>query len=518
MNRFCRLMLWSWALPMTLASPATAQNQSDSPIYKNYRPQGPSTLIRRSDINYNMLQLFILERKANAGELEAQHELGLRYLLGEGVMADTAKGAHWIGKAADRGYSEAQYNMAIVWFNGWGGEWNPFKTFDLLLTCAEKGMSESQHLLGMFYTENLVVPRNWEEGYRWVKKAADAGYAPSRETLKDFEARGLGVPRDTTKATESTSKPQSRLALGFVFQDGESDTTTTSDKTLLQDALREATPQLRQALGLQKSTEKIDLDSTGLKAIRDAAEEGSPEALAILGRNYERGTTVQKDVVLATVYYLRAIRMSSNRAPALLSQLVQDPMYLEHLKARVESKDPDALYAYATLSALRLDYLLSKTQFPISDQKALEFLQTAVAANHVQARIELGLCYYSGRWVQENRGKAIELWKEAVAMGSKEAQVRIAALTVQDSTADEYSRIAALAVLEKAVQGGSLLAQVALGYCYETGNVVPKRWAEAAKQYRNAAQRGSKDAYAALQSMHDSLRPNLPRFQIAEFQ
>lgn len=511
-------MLCSWTLTTLLSLPLVPQTQSDSPIYKNYRPAGPSTLIRRSDINYNMLQLFILERKANAGELEAQHELGLRYLLGEGVVADTAKGAYWIGRAADRGYTEAQYNMAIVWFNGWGGEWNPFKTFDLLLACAEKGMPESQHLLGMFYTENLVVPRNWEEGYRWVKKAADAGYAPSRETLKDFEARGLGVPKDTSKAAAQQSKPQSRLALGFVFQDSETDTTTTSDKILLQDALREATPQLRQALGLQKSTEKIDLDSTGLKALRDAAEEGSPEALAILGRNYERGTVVPKDLILATVYYLRAIRMSSNRAPGLLGQLVQAPSYLEQLKSRVDRKDPDALYAYATLSALRLDYLLSKTQFPISDQKALEFLQTAVSAHHVQALVELGLCYYSGRWVLEDRHKAIALWKEAVARGNKEGQVRIAALAVQDSTADEYSRIAALAVLEKSVQGGSLLAQVALGYCYETGKVVPKRWAEAAKQYRNAAQRGSKDAYAALQRMHDTLRPNQSRFQIAEFQ
>jgi TPR repeat protein len=509
---------WRWIVPVAIFSTFHAEAQVDSPIYKTYRPLVPSSLIRRSDVSTNVIQLFILERKAHAGDLEAQHELGLRYLLGEGVLADTAKGAFWIGRAAERGLTEAQFNMAILTFNGWGVEWNPFRTFELLTRSAEK-MPEAQHLLGMFYTENLVVARDWNKAYLWVKRAADAGYQPSKEAVKDFEARGLGVPKDTSRKQEVTSSSQQtytgKLTLGFVFQDTETDTAAHNDAAILHDALREATPQLRQALGFVTSPNNLEWDSTSLRVIESAAEEGSPEALTILGRNHERGVLVQKDPIKAALYYLRATRLSSNRAPGLLARLVQEETFLPHLKMQVERNDPNALYVYATLAGLRLDYLLSKTQFPITEEKGLELLQKAVESRHVQALVELGLCYYAGRWVKEDRAKAVELWNRAVAMGSNEAQLRIAALQVQ-SAQDEYSRLAAIAVLEKGVQNGSLLAQVALGYCYEKGIGVAQRWGEAAKLYRAAAQRGSKDAYAALQRMHDAIRPNDPRYVIPD--
>ena len=40
--------------------------------------------------------------KANNGDASAQHELGIRYLLGRGFGVDTVKSAYWIQKAADR--------------------------------------------------------------------------------------------------------------------------------------------------------------------------------------------------------------------------------------------------------------------------------------------------------------------------------------------------------------------------------------------------------------------------------
>jgi TPR repeat protein len=62
-----------------------------------------------------------------------------------------------------------------------------------------------------------------------------------------------------------------------------------------------------------------------------------------------------------------------------------------------------------------------------------------------------------------------------------------------------------------------VLAQVALGYCYETGSGVVPSDSEAARLYRAAAQRGSQDAYYALKRMHDRIRPANKEFQIDEF-
>ncbi|HAL57165.1 MAG TPA: hypothetical protein DCP63_12010 [Bacteroidetes bacterium] len=496
-----------------------AQDKTDSPIYKGYRPPSPSTMIKRSDVSYNLVQMFILERKANAGEAAAQHELGLRYLLGEGTKADTAKGAFWIGKAAAQRHTEARYNLGILLFNGWGIDWNPFGAYVHFRACAQEDMPEAQHILGMFLTENLVVQRNWSEAYHWVKKSSDAGYSPAKEALVELEARKLGT--ESGEKQDSSSQKKKRIAvkqtLGFVFQDSEPDTSVQNDRTLLKDALREASPGLRKALGITKPGEKIDLDSIGLNALRDAAEEGSPEALSILARTYERGIGVQKDLVTATMYYIRAIRMSSPRSPALLARMIEGPGYLEELKSRVERNDPDALFAWAALTALRLDYFLAKQQFPITEKQALEFLNKAVAVNHIQAHMELGLCYYAGRWVEEDRAKAIELWRRAAAMGNKEARVRLAALRIR-STAPASAIRSAIDTLELAAQGGSVLAQVALGYCSETGTGVHKSASQAAHLYRGAAQRGSQDALFALKRMHDAIRPPEKEFQISEFE
>lgn len=512
-----------------------AQEQSDSPIYKSYHPPSPSSFIKRSDINYNLMQLFILERKANSGDAVAQHELGLRYLLGEGVTADTTKGAYWIGKAAEQNFQEAHFNLGILYFNGWGVPWNPFEAYKHLLRCAEHDVGEAQHIIGMFYTENLIIARNWEEAYRWVKKSAANGYLPAKETMEDMEKRGLGAPKRTEAKQDTASKKTPTHTLGFVFQDSDTDTSAqASDATLLKDALREATPQLKKALGLSNPTApsktaskteadkspgiNFSIDSVNTKIISDAAEEGSPEALAILGRSYERGISVQRDLVLAALHYIRATRMSSPRAPHLLARLLEKKEFFSALKDRVDRNDPDALFVWSTLTALRLDYFLAKEpQHFITEKQALEFLNKAVALNHVQAIIELGLCYYSGRWVPESREKALELWGRAVGMGSKEAQIRIATLSVQ-SAHDTTTRNAAISLLTQSAQAGSVLAQVALGYCYETGTGVVKHPADAAKLYRNAAQRGSQDAYFALRRMHDALRPPGKDYVITEME
>ncbi len=516
-RHFVLLFLLLAAIPITLPG----QQQSDSPVYKNYRPQSPSAQLKRSDIDYNLMHIFSLERKAYSGDVAAQHELGLRYLLGEGVEADTLRGAFWIRRAAEQNSADAQYNLGILEFNGWGIPWNPFDAYRLFSAAAQSGMGESQYILSMFLTENLVVARNWEEAYKWIKKAVEAGYAPAKEALADFEARGLGVTKETKAQTDTSSSKKSaaKQTLGFVFFDaGPADTTIASDAILLKDALREATPQLKRALGLTKEqTKTMELDTAGMRVIREAAEEGSPEALTILARSYERGIGVTKDLVTAAIYYIRASRMSSPRAPRLLTRLMEQPGFFEELKSRTARHDADAEVAWAALSALKIDYVMTQKEGFITEKQALEFLKKAAAANHIQGLIELGLCYYSGRWVQEDHREALVLWTRAGNLGSHEANTRIAALAVR-AEKDPAKLSAAITELEQATQRGSALAQVALGYCYETGTGVVKKTSEAVRLYRGSAQRGSQDAYFALRRMHDVIRPSDKEFQISDME
>jgi TPR repeat protein len=111
--------------------------------------------------------------------------------------------------------------------------------------------------------------------------------------------------------------------------------------------------------------------------------------------------------------------------------------------------------------------------------------------------------------------KATDLWTRAASLGSKDAIVRIALMTLR-SPSDTSGRREAVHILKRAADEGSLLAEVGLGFCYETGTGLPKRDAEAAFYYRAASVRGSQDSFRALRRMHDAIRPDAPEFRITD--
>ena len=79
----CALLL---LLPLlTLPPRAPGQEQPNSPVFKRYKPPDEIPLLPRNDPTYQIWQAFLAARRANAGDPLAQHELGLRYLLGIGV-------------------------------------------------------------------------------------------------------------------------------------------------------------------------------------------------------------------------------------------------------------------------------------------------------------------------------------------------------------------------------------------------------------------------------------------------
>ena len=57
---------------------------------------------------------------ANAGLAEAQHNIGVMYANGRGVVQDDAQALKWYRLAAEQGYALAQYNIGFMYKNGQG--------------------------------------------------------------------------------------------------------------------------------------------------------------------------------------------------------------------------------------------------------------------------------------------------------------------------------------------------------------------------------------------------------------
>jgi uncharacterized protein len=477
---------------------------------------GPSALIVESDPSAQLLEGFILIQKANSGDPVAEQEVGLRYLFGRDFPADTVKAAFWIKKAADQGLLTAKYNLAILTNNGWGVEWNPFEAYRLFLSAAKGDMVEAEYMVGLTYVDDLVVPRDWNTAYAYLTKAAAQGFKPAKEVLAEFAKRGIHLSKDST-GTQPVSADSAKLADNGkgkpdtawtpVFLDLQRDPPTAlDDTTLLKEVYREANITTHYSIETQPVKRHSVEEDTGMVRIVEAANWGNPEALTLIGRLYEEGIGVERDLTLAAEYYIRAVRFDSPRASLLLWKLVQKSEFRTQLDERSRRNDPVALFVWAGLTALRYDLTLN-------DQKALELLEKSADQHHIPALIELGLCSYQGRWVKQDRNAAVAIWNDAAALGSKEATVRIAAAKVTGDFSDHQYSVY-LPILFDAAQEGAIIAQLAVAHCYEYGFGLKENKGEAARLYRLCAQRGNQNAFQALRAMYDEIRPHQKEFVI----
>jgi TPR repeat protein len=82
-----------------------------------------------------------MRKAAEAGDADAQYDLGLMYHDGEGVPEDYVEAVKWFRKAAEQGHAAAQFYLGIAYHGGVG------------------------------------VPKDDAEAVKWLRKAAEQGHA-----------------------------------------------------------------------------------------------------------------------------------------------------------------------------------------------------------------------------------------------------------------------------------------------------------------------------------------------------
>ena len=88
---------------------------------------------------------------AEEGNAEAQHVLGLMYLLGNGVAEDGYQASIWFLKAAEQGHAYAQLHLAQIYDNGLGVPPHDADAVAWYRKAAEQGVAEAQLRMGQLY-------------------------------------------------------------------------------------------------------------------------------------------------------------------------------------------------------------------------------------------------------------------------------------------------------------------------------------------------------------------------------
>lgn len=490
-----------------------AQDSTKSKAFKGSSPNIEYPLVKKQQGTYPLMAKYILVKKANEGDPFAEHELGLRYLMGLGFPSDTAEAITWIKKAVDKKVTTARFNFALMHLKGIGVDWNPFTAFELLEYSAEMGMPEAQYSYGIFFTDNLVVNRNYQTAYDWIKKAAGSGLEPAVKALDrfkemniDFETGNAGSGKQEPFREDLTSL-QDDYRVDYIDFDGTAPGKKDYEKEFEKIVTKEP-GELKDALGIKElSGLTEDADTVTAKGlINYAANMGSPEALVLSGMAFEKGFLVEKNSIKAVFNYLRAYRLGSYRAAKNIIDIIGKEGFFKRLKSEIDSGNPDAMYVWAALTALGMEY-------STTDEQAVNLLERAADKNHEESLIEMGLNYYNGILTEQNKSKAKEYLRRAAGLGSSEAKIRLALWKLSETDGNLSDDID---FLIRQAESGSVLAQAALGFAYETGAGVKQDKAAAEGYYRKAAGRGNEAAYESLKRMYDDIRPENGIYQIAE--
>ena len=118
---------------------------------------------------------------AEAGDVDAQYNLGIMYDNGYGVPQDYAEAVKWYRLAAEQGNVDAQYNLAIMYDNGKGVLQDDQEAIKWYRLAAEQGDVDAQNNLAVMYEYGNGVLQDNTMAHMWYNIASANGDDESGE-------------------------------------------------------------------------------------------------------------------------------------------------------------------------------------------------------------------------------------------------------------------------------------------------------------------------------------------------
>ncbi len=315
----------------------------------------PSVLYERRAADPSAAQnadIVDLRGRAEAGDGEAQYQLGLRYDTGQGVRRDPEEALRWYRSAGEQGHTLAALNSGLLYDSGEGVSRDATTAAVWYRKAAEADNGRAAYNLGQLYENGEGVPRDSAQAAAWYERAQRAGIAAAGPRLAALS------PRPAAPLTRESLAPFPSPS----FESGRAASIKTPDSLRL--ALAKD-----YAMGQSAPDDRLVAD-----AIRAAAESGDVQAACNLGMRHVNGRGVARDWAQGERWLRRAA---------------------------------DQGYAPAQTN---LAMLLANEQNPKADAgEALMWASKAASAGYGPARAQLGMMYATGRGVAADRRMA-DFW------------------------------------------------------------------------------------------------------------
>lgn len=135
-------------------------------------------------------------------DAEAELQMGLSHLIGDGVAKDAKKATQWFEKAANHGNAEAQYRYGLALQEGRGVLQDYKAAFHWLEKAAQQGHPQAQYNFGQIYRAGIGVDVDKARAYLWFNLAAAQGVGEAA-TARDSLVWQLGPQQVSALQEES---------------------------------------------------------------------------------------------------------------------------------------------------------------------------------------------------------------------------------------------------------------------------------------------------------------------------
>jgi TPR repeat protein len=148
--------------------------------------------------------LRLYELAAKAGSSEGMNAIGYKYLWGTGVKRDPKQAAYWFCESVVRGNPRAMNNLALMLATGEPHHDEP-EARNLWEQAAKLGHVNAMNNLGLSYVNGRE--RNLQKADEWMTRAAQAGHPNAQRYLRSRGVMGP-FPRPVNVGNVMTPAPK----------------------------------------------------------------------------------------------------------------------------------------------------------------------------------------------------------------------------------------------------------------------------------------------------------------------
>lgn len=402
---------------------------------------------------------------AAEGNPDALNRLGLRFLLGDGVLADAPTAMEHFRRGAERGSPEAMLNLGNLLLHQTGGPREAAEGW--LAAAADAGLAEAHAALGVALldrdgpTERALASLDIGAGHGLPTAVVALG----RHLAQTVPAALSGAQRNLILQAAELNDGVCQLCAGdLCWQDGQPEAALGWFERASSRGLEEAD---RQAANLLLQAGR---DREAIEWLRKAVRKGSHDAQLDLAKILLRHDSSKGQAVAL----LKQAAMEGNaeamylRACLLLEEPGhrQDPAAIQNLLQHAAQHDhPPAMLRYGQA-------LIEGWTQPPDPTQGLPWVQKAAAAGLPEAAWFLGTCLLQGKGILRDPRAGRSYIQQAAQAGVPEAQYEMGRM-LADSEAGRRQPELALAWYRRAADAGMVAAmhQVGLAHADPKGPV-----------------------------------------------